>query len=112
VSDTKDTRYCCDCCHLIGNRTYLENAKGWKCGHEKNIDASTIDVVIGMPINQYKTLNVYATRGDDQHCGWEGKWYVEYIKPHFYNPQTGEKSPLPEAKPKRVSVKGVTADDL
>jgi hypothetical protein len=100
---------CINCARLLGNRNYPENAVGWKCGHAENRIEAGVDVVTGLPVQKFHTINVYATRGIETMCGNEGRWFEKYEKPAFL-PTTV--APDGSIRAPKVSIKNISADDL
>lgn len=75
-------KFCKDCTHLLGNRSYAENWQNWKCGKTK--EQIGVNPVNGEPI--IKAYFCTAMREISADCGPEGKWYEEYIPPQFLEP--------------------------
>lgn len=74
-----ESKFCKDCAHLLGNRSYAENWQNWKCGKTKELTG--VNPVNGEPI--IKAFFCTTVREIPVDCGPEGKWYEEYKKPTF-----------------------------
>lgn len=90
-----ESKFCKDCAHLLGNRSYAENWQNWKCGKTKELTG--VNPVNGEPI--IKAFFCTTVREIPVDCGPEGKWYEEYKKPVFLEPDEPRNSP----QRKRVS---------
>ena len=80
--------FCKDCKHLIGRRTYLESADGWKCGHPSNISSREIDTLTGEEKIVFQIGEGWcrAQRTSDApkewgFCGPEGTLFEVYVPP-------------------------------
>ena len=99
-----ELKFCKDCAHLLGRRTYQDKGDEWKCGapqNEKGINLVTGDKTYNIILcKDLRTITFFNTEA----CGKEGKWYQEYIKldpPNF--------APIAPAK---VALKNLSLDDL
>lgn len=99
---------CAECKHLLGRRTFTDQAEKWKCLAPRNVKSITVDLVTGL--NQYN-LNLkdcYAARrpgfvSESISCGPEGRWFEPYEPPHRDSV---------EAYPPRKRPAPVDADEL
>lgn len=94
----KEEKFCKDCSHLLGNREWIENWETWKCSKTKAV--SGINLVTGQQV--WSAAFCDNTRKGAEFCGPEGKWYEEYVKPNFLEPE----------KPSTSSRKRITESDL
>lgn len=87
-----ETKYCCDCAHLIGVRYKPELAKErWKCGHQKNLHKKVFDVVTGLEEQLFILNFIHDLRAEsapESLCGIEGRWYKKYIEPEYHREPT------------------------
>ena len=73
-----EVQVCKDCIHVVGRRTYLEDAKTWKCAHPANVENSREDPVTGSHIKEYILATCYDCRGSEASCGPKGSWFEVY----------------------------------
>ena len=83
---------CKDCAHVLGRRTYTEDAQSWKCAHPSNILAKERDVVSGGLVIQYIQATCYAARSTPNACGPAGQWFEPYERPPQQRPSNTPKS--------------------
>jgi len=106
--DPTTLRFCRDCKHLLGNRSYPDNTDNWRCHAEGNLNASSYDLVSGKKLLSFVEKDCYAARDNPNSCGQTGRWYEEYIKPDYY--AVGSK--VENIPPKPKSLKTIGLDDL
>ena|SRR5712691_1055284 len=76
-TDIPEQKFCIKCSHLLGNRSYPENWKIWRCSKTQAVNGTNL--VTGETI--YSAAFCDNVRQNESTCGPEGKWYEEYIKP-------------------------------
>lgn len=97
-SNQVERKFCKNCAHLLGNRSYPESWSTWKCNKTKI--AQGINLVTGEVI--FSAAFCGDIRDDQTSCGTIGKWYEEYKRPSLLQPEE-----LSSRKSKRI-----TEDDL
>lgn len=106
ITPKKEQKFCKDCANLIGNRDNPENSILWKCGAEENRLQKTLNLLTGEIIVSYRVefcKDQRTTIESLPRCGIEGKWFIEYKRPVFLEPE----------EPRSFSTrKRVTEDDL
>ncbi len=105
IKDMKEEqKFCVKCTHLLGNRSYTENWKTWRCNKTKIEEG--INLVTGEII--YTTFYCDEVRKNPVYCGPEGKWYEEYKRPQILENPPFRNPEDPIVKKSRK----VTEDDL
>lgn len=69
---------CADCMHIVGKRTYLDEAERWRCHHPKNVLVVDRDPVTGNELKHLQFGNCYDTRRFKEGCSAEGRWFEKY----------------------------------
>jgi len=100
--------FCSNCTHLLGNRSYQDNAASWRCNAVGNLGDSYYDLVSGRKISNFIKDTCYDARASEDSCGKEGRWYEEYVKPDFY----AVDSEVANIPPKPKSLRAIGLDDL
>ena len=103
-------KFCRDCAYLLGRRTYIEEARNWKCAAKQNTKKRSMDLVTGGTVIEMIFHSCEAARilqpAIDTSCGPEGIWYEEYKQPD-YSAGAGAVTPV---RSKRVNA--IELEDL
>jgi hypothetical protein len=107
--------FCVNCKHIKGNRFRLSQTAYPEIDAEcfKTEKSGDWNLVTGVRFKTFETCK--SLRTDETKCGLEGKWFELYVKPEYLIPVDQpalEESVESSARPVRVSIKNVGADDL
>jgi|SRR6267378_5238877 len=83
----KEERFCSDCTHLLGNRSYKDSWKTWRCDKTKEIEGKNL--VNGEIL--FSASFCDSVRKNPECCGLEGSWYEEYIPSQFLDVSEADK---------------------
>lgn len=86
LAEPVSLKTCAECAWVIGVRSQLDYAIGWRCGNPSNITSASIDPVTGLEAKTYAHINCGDTRKDENACGQEGRWFKLYERPSPYRP--------------------------
>lgn len=103
---SETVKVCFKCKHYRGRRDSLGAEPSGTSDCFKTKQSETMHLVTGIYFSTYRTA--IATRMDETACGIGGNWWELYEAPMRDIPIL---QPI-TVKPIKVSVKGVTADDL
>ena len=88
-----EERYCRDCAHLVGRRTYTDEAAGWKCHAPQNVLGEHRNYVTGDIVKELRfqtcegarLTNMFSPcKGEviESSCGSSGRWWFKYEPPY------------------------------
>jgi len=125
-TEVEELKICINCKYILGKKIHTEHSDTWQCHHPNNIIKKETDLVTGN-LEVTVRLTPKQLRYDfiltehiskdligefrDTHCGREGTWYEEYIRPDYTNTIETAQTVVKAISTKK-SIRDLTVSDL